>query len=199
MKFVSVLLSCIFLLGSLPHSALADVTSDSGANQDNDKDTTMVTKNDPLDAHKIASDLLNHFPDGTDMSDSQFAGQLDSTTVSELSNLGVTRITNLNGHFSVTLKKPTVYKTKKADIKLAAAVDFDYVRNGDKMTFTNVTGIEVKVNFLLGWMKVLSADIDKDATTGDTIVVGQVHFWGGTVTHRAVIKPDGKVDVNSGK
>jgi hypothetical protein len=188
---VRTLFLSLLVLGAFPLKAFAQCNPNPDPQPDKNKDTT-VSKN--IDVYKIANTFLANFPAGSDYTEAGYSAVLDTAAAAGLKSLCVTRVTNTNGHFVVSLSQPVERRTKKANIKAKAQLEFDYAEDASgKMTFTNVRGLEVKVNFLLGWMDVLNMEITRN-DEGASVIDVQVKFWGGTVKHRAVVAPDGKIN-----
>jgi hypothetical protein len=141
-------------------------------------------------------DYLGKFPPGTDLPASRFEEVLDQHGADALRKLGVTRVANVGNRYTVTFAAAAERPLgKKADIRYAAKITFAYAEHGDTVTVSDVQGVDVKVSWIglsFGWMTMENVTLTRDATTGNTTVVGTVRFLFHDVSHTVVLGPDGK-------
>jgi hypothetical protein len=145
---------------------------------------------------QLMRDYLGKFPPGTDLPASRFEEALDQHGADALRKLGVTRVANVGNHYTVTFRAADERPLgKKTQIRYASTISFTYAEQNSTVTVSDVKGVDVKVSFWglsLGWMTMETVSLTRDATTGNTTVVGTVSVLFHDVSHTVVLGPDGK-------
>jgi len=142
-------------------------------------------------------DLFAHVPDGTDVDADQFQTVLDTSTAEGLKARGIVHVTNVSGHFTVTLDHRREVDLKKAKLQLDSTLSFTLSRQTDStaqaevLAFSEIKGAKVKVSWLLGWMDLLYFDLSPRGT-GNTLIFAKVHVFGRDIGHKVLINPEGK-------
>jgi hypothetical protein len=155
----------------------------------NGQDTSKVGS---VDVFKIVDGFLQNFPSDLDVSSTDFTAVLGAQTAQVLQMMGATHISNHGGVLKLTLQKPFEHDLgKKADIKLDQECSFRYERQPGTVKITAVHGIQVKVNWFLGWMDFKAVKLASDSA-GNTVVDATVHTLWKDRDYHTVLGPDGK-------
>jgi hypothetical protein len=145
-----------------------------------------------VDVLKYMRDYLSRFPNGSDYTSDRFDTVLTHDQAQALRDLGVTRIANQGGRYTVTLDKERKKSLRKADLKYGPQLSFTASDNNGVVEITGITGVQVHVSILLGWMDLKSVRVEQDAATKNTSLDVTVHTWLGDKSRTIVLGPDGK-------
>jgi hypothetical protein len=145
-----------------------------------------------VDVLKYMRDYLSRFPNGSDFTSDRFDTVLTHEQAQALRDLGVARIVNQNDRYTVSFDKERQKKLRRAELKYGPQLSFTASDNNGVVSITGITGVQVKVTWLLGWMDLKSIRVQPDTATGNTNIEATVHTFFGDKNHTVVLGPDGK-------
>lgn len=145
-----------------------------------------------IDVFKLVDGFLIKFPSDFDVSAKDFVAVLGTETAQALQALGATHISNHGGVVKLSLKDSYEHGiSNKADIKVEQESSFKYELETNSVKIGQITGIEVKVSWLLGWMDFKSLSLARDSA-GNTVVDAKVHALFKDRDYHTVLGLDGK-------
>lgn len=143
--------------------------------------------------YDFAVGIIAKLPPGSSVVAKDFDAKLGKAAGDYLRTADVQKIEVKADLFEVTLNKAiTTSLNGQADLRVAKLVKFNYLKDAAGTVHLNkLTGVDVRVSALLGWMAVKQVDFSR-ATADDTLVVVTVDSFFGKTSRSFTIGPDGK-------
>lgn len=133
-------------------------------------------------------ELLTRLPPGTKLEASKFDQTLGRKAGENLQKANVNLIEVKANLFVLTQLSPTTIPGN-VDLKLEQEVNFTYHRtpNSTVINITQIQGVEVRGNWLLGWMPVEELEVFRDSA-GNTLLKVTVDTLFGKTDHTLVLE-----------